>query len=87
MDQTRVPLIKVSPEVVYVALKYKQRKLAIVGSITVHLTSCLTGLDSTKQVKFLIIKHKKSSLIQTKKNQEVSCIVKLPLKLVFSGTS
>ena len=32
-----------------------QRALTIVGSITVWLTSCSTGLDLTKQVKVLVI--------------------------------
>ena len=31
------------------------------GSITVSLTSCLTGLDSTKQVNMLLIQHQQSS--------------------------
>ena len=30
------------------------------GRITVRLTSCLTGLDSTKQVNMLLIQHKRS---------------------------
>ena len=38
-----------------------QRTLTIGGSITVWLTSCLTGLDLTKQVKLLLIEHKQSS--------------------------
>ena len=44
----------------------KQRTLTIAGSITVQLTSCLTGLDSTKQVKLMVNQQKQSSLIQTK---------------------
>ena len=36
------------------------------GSITVQLTSCLTGLDSTKQVKLILIQLKQSGWIQTK---------------------
>ena len=40
--------------------------LTIGGSISVLLTSCLTGLDSTKQVNLLLIQHKQSSWIQTK---------------------
>ena len=35
------------------------------GSITVRLTSCLTGLDLTKQVKLMLIHHKQSNRIQT----------------------
>ena len=31
------------------------------GSITVWLTSCLTGLDMTKQAKLMLIKHEQSS--------------------------
>ena len=42
-------------------VKVWQRTLTIWGSITVQLTSCLTGLDSTKQVKLMLIKHKQSS--------------------------
>ena len=47
---------------------FLQRTLAyfLRGSITVQLTSCLTGLDSTKQVDILLIQHKRSSWIQTK---------------------
>ena len=37
------------------------------GTITVWLTSCLTGLDLTKQVNLLLIQHKQSSWIQTNK--------------------
>ena len=36
------------------------------GSITVWMTSCLTGLDLTKQAKLMLIQHKPSSLSQTK---------------------
>ena len=43
-----------------------QRTLTIGGSITVQMTTCLTGLDLTKQVKLLFIQHKQRSLIQTK---------------------
>ena len=39
------------------------------GNITVQLTSCLTGLDSTKQVNMLLIQHKQSSWFQTKTNR------------------
>ena len=35
------------------------------GSITVQLTSCLTGLDLAKQVNQLLIKLKQSSRFQT----------------------
>ena len=35
-------------------------------SITVQLTTCLTGLDSIKTVKLMLIQHKQCSLIQTK---------------------
>ena len=45
------------------------------GSITVQLTSCLTGLDVTKQVNLLFIQLKQS-------NQEVSRTVKHPLMSV-----
>ena len=43
------------------SLYYNQRTLTIGGSITVLLTSCLTGLDLTQQVKLLLIKFKQSS--------------------------
>ena len=45
-----------------------QRTLAhfVSGSITVQLTSCLAGLDSTKQVNMLLIQQKQISRIQTK---------------------
>ena len=43
-----------------------QRTLTIGGSITVRLTSCLTGVDWTKQVKVMLIQHKQSSRTQTK---------------------
>ena len=47
--------------------RYRQRTLTyfIRGSITVRLTSCLTGLDLAEQVNLLLIKHKQSSWIQT----------------------
>ena len=38
-----------------------QRTLTIGGSISVQLTSCLTGLDSTKKVNLLPIQHEQSS--------------------------
>ena len=57
-----------------------QRTLTIGGCITEWLTSCLTGLDLTKQEKLLIIQHKQSSW-----NRSVSLTLILPLKLVFSG--
>ena len=44
-----------------VSIRYYQRTLTIVESITVRLTSCLTGLDLTKQVKLLFIQHKEIS--------------------------
>ena len=37
----------------------------LMGSITVRLTSCLTGLDSTKLVNLYLIQHKQSSWILT----------------------
>ena len=52
-----------------------QRTLTIGGCITVRLTSCLTGLNSTNQVKLLLIQHK----------QEVSRTEILPLNLVLPG--
>ena len=44
----------------------EQRTLTLFlrGSITVQLTSCLTGLDLTKFVNFYLIQHKQSSLGQ-----------------------
>ena len=39
--------------------------LSVRKSITVQLTSCLSGLYSTNQVNPLLIQHKQSSLIQT----------------------
>ena len=39
---------------------FVQRTLTIGGSITVSLTSCLTGLDLTIQVNLLFIQHKES---------------------------
>ena len=63
-----------------------QRTLTIWESINVQLTSCLTGLDSTKHIKLMLIQHKKAA--ESKQNkQEVSHTVILPIKLVFSGIS
>ena len=55
------------------------------GSITVQLTSCLTGLDLTKQVNLLFIHHEQSSWIQTNKTggQAYSDTSPLASKLVF----
>ena len=36
------------------------------GSITVQMTSCLTCLDATKQIKLMLIQQKQSGSIQTK---------------------
>ena len=46
---------------------FKQRTLIYLvrGSITVRLTSCLTGLDSIKLVNLYLIQHKKSIWILT----------------------
>ena len=56
--------IKVPLDVTFPMWRYclGQRSL----TITVWLTSCLTGLDSSKQVKLMPIQHKQSSWIQTK---------------------
>ena len=40
---------------------FGQRTLTIGGSITVWLTSYLTGVESTKQVKLILIQQKQSS--------------------------
>ena len=62
----------------------EQRTLTIGGSITVRTTSCLTGLDLTRQVKLFFIQHEQSA--ESKQNkQEVSQTVILTLKLVLSG--
>ena len=47
----------------HITVSFMQRTLAyfVRGSITVWLTSCLTGLDLAKQVNLLLIKHKQSS--------------------------
>ena len=42
-------------------LALHQRALRIGRSITVWLTSCLTGFDLTKQVKLMLMQHKQSS--------------------------
>ena len=47
------------------------------GSITVLLTSCLNGLDLTKQVNMFLMQHKQISCKQFK--QKVSRTVILPL--------
>ena len=46
---------------------FVQRTLTyfIRGTITVWLTTCLTGLDLAKQVNMLLIKHKQSNWIKT----------------------
>ena len=44
-----------------------QRTLTIGESITVRLTSCLTSLDLTKQVKLLFVQHNQSTWIQQNK--------------------
>ena len=43
--------------------EFEQRRLTyfVSGSITVQLTSCLTGLDPTKLVNLYLIQHKHSS--------------------------
>ena len=51
--------------------------------ITVQLTSCLTGLDLTKQVKLLFIQYMENSWIHT---QEVIYTVILSLKLLFKAS-
>ena len=55
-----------------------QKTLTIGESITVWLTSCLTGLDSTKQAKLVN---------RNKIKQEVNRTVILSLMLVFSDYS
>ena len=47
-------------------------------SITVRLTSCLTGLDSIKRVNLFLIQHKQSSWIQTSRKWDHRTVV-LPL--------
>ena len=46
---------------IFSAAYIRQRTLTIEGSITVRLTSCLNGLNSTKQVKLMLIKHTQNS--------------------------
>ena len=43
-----------------------QRTLTLGGSVTVQLTSCLTGYYMTKRVNMLLIKHNQSSWIYRK---------------------
>ena len=50
------------------------------GCITVQLTSCLTGLDSTKLVNLYLVQHKQSSWIQTNKTGGQLYITYLPLR-------
>ena len=64
--------------------KFNQRTLTIGGSINVQLTSCLTGLDLTKQGMLMLIQQKQAAKSKENK-QSVSRIVRLPLRLVFSG--
>ena len=61
-----------------------KRTLTIRESINLHLTSCLAGLDLTKQVKMLFLQHKQRSWNQ-KNKQKASHTVIFPLKLVFSA--
>ena len=57
--------------------KYTLRTLTIGGSICVRLTSCLTGLDKTEQVKLFLFNISKAA--ESKQNkQEVSCTEILP---------
>ena len=65
-------------------MKSDQRTLTIGGSITVWQTSCLTGLNSTKQVKPMLIQ-RKNKAAKSKRNKQVSQTVILALKLEFSG--
>ena len=51
-------------------------------TITVQMTSCLTSLDLSKQIKLLFIQQRKA--VNFKQNKHVSRTVILPLKLVFS---
>ena len=48
-----------------IGLHLKPENTAHGGSITVWLTSSLTGLDLTKQVKLLLLQRMQSSRIQT----------------------
>ena len=63
---------------------FRQRTLTyfIRRRITARLTSCLTSLDSTKQVNMSLIQHKQSRWIQTKQRRgRKSYIVTFPFKL------
>ena len=61
-----------------------QRTLTIEGSINVWLTSCLTGMYLTIQVKLFLMQDKQISRIH-QNNQLVIHTVIHPVKLVFSG--
>ena len=63
---------------------FEQRTLNIGGSITVWLTTCLTGLYLTKQVNMLLINRSKEAKFKENK-QEVSRTVTRPLKFGFSA--
>ena len=56
-----------------------QRTLTLWGNITVRLTSCLTGLDLTKQVKVLFIQHKQKQLNPNKINERSAIQCYFPL--------
>ena len=65
-------------------LKIRQRIVTIGGSITVWLTSCLTGLDLNKQVKLFFIQISKAA-DSAQNKQDVSHTVILPIQFVFSA--
>ena len=54
-------LSTVSIEVLLSTISIEAKNTYHRGSITVLLSSCLTGLDSTKQVKLMLIQYKQSS--------------------------
>ena len=51
------------------------------GIITVWLTSCLTGLDFTKQGKLFLNKHKRSIQIQARKTGGQPCSDTFPCEV------
>ena len=62
MQQTKHAIqFSLVPMDVIIGQSLNQRTLVLGGSITVWLTSGLSGLDLTKKVKLMFIKHKQSS--------------------------
>ena len=61
----------------------RQRTITIGGGFTVRLTSSLTGLDLTNQVKLIVIQHSKAAESKQNKQEVSRAVIRPPMVIVL----